>query len=209
MNNLKKPRKKVVLDHSYPYEELLMILQPEEAALAEFVIPEGFRFARKEEIPGLKNQWTSLMHKLEFPFSEEESEEFFDQMLNSDPEFFANHLYALLDSEDRLASVVGIWPGRHFDQALRIHWMMSDPDYQSKGLARTVMKQAIADYYREYPDRELYLSTQAQSWPAIRMYEKLGFRSFEDDCNISTKEENENRWANARKAVMEKEGVQI
>lgn len=209
MKNTEKQRKKVILDRSYPYEELLMILKPEEAPSEKNEIPEGFRLARPEEISGLKNQWTALMMKLGFPFSEEESEEFFDQMLNSDLEFFVHHFYALLDSEGQLASVVGLWPGKHFDQALRIHWMMSDPDYQSKGLARTIMKLAIADYFREYPDRELYLSTQAQSWPAIRMYEKLGFRSFEDDCNVSSKEENQSRWANARRAVMEKEGVQI
>lgn len=209
-DNKETRHSQATLDQSIPYEELLMIFNPEDNPFQETpVLPSGFRFAKPDEIPGLKEQWCQIMQKTGFPFSMEEAAGFFDDMMAQDEDYFVHHLYALLDGKDHLASVVGVWPGNHIGPGYRIHWMMSDPDYQGKGLARAVMAKAIHDYFKENPENSLYLSTQAQSWPAIRMYESLGFSPFEKESSMYSKEENIRRWNDARKTVREKYGLDI
>lgn len=206
---LEQNRKPVVLDDSYPYEELLMIIPSEKMdENTKPDLPGSVRFAKISEVKDLKNKWADLMRRLKFP-NDIPEEEIFDRMRNQDPEFFDSHLFALLSEDDDLVSVVGIWPGRHFEDGMRVHWMMSSPDYQSKGYGRMVLQQAIRQFHQEFPNKSLYLSTQAQSWPAIRMYKKMGFGSYEDDCLTASKEENVKRWENARRQVLAKEGINI
>ncbi|MCF0246553.1 MAG: hypothetical protein HUJ55_06985, partial [Ileibacterium sp.] len=55
----------------------------------------------------------------------------------------------------------------------------------------------------------LYLSTQAQSWPAIVLYEKLGFHPWMEQTAFCSKEQSAAAWNKAKSLVYEKEKVWI
>lgn len=210
-----KEKKSVTVDQSYPYEDLLMVCKDPAKALEtaknkDLEAPYGYRWISPAEAADLKREWASLLVELQFVDSQEQAEEIFAGMQKKDPAFFANHLYALKSLDDgHLACSVGLWPGDHFENGIRIHWMMTSPKDQKKGLARAVLKKAIAAYEAQKPADLLYLSTQAGSWPAILLYESLGFVPFEEASKHVDAAENQARWQRTRARVQEKEGVSL
>ena len=66
-----------------------------------------------------------------------------------------------------------------------------------RGLSRTVCRAALA----AADGRPVQLSTQAQSWPAVVLYESLGFRPWERAWGNVAEGEAKARWARARKAA--------
>ncbi len=208
LNRKNRKRDRVVLDTKYLYEELLMVRKAPESKQTAPALPEGFRWAQPYEISSLKKNWAMLMRELEFPDGDH-AEEIFEAMKSADEDFFIHHLSAILSPDGKLVSVVGIWPGKHVPQELRVHWMMSSPSYQSQGFGQMALQKAMADFDQEFPEKDLYLSTQAQSWPAIRMYEKNGFIPYTGESREVSSKENEARWSRARKQVLEHEGVLI
>lgn len=87
---LEQNRKPVVLDDSYPYEELLMIIPSEKMdEITKPDLPGSVRFAKISEVKDLKNKWADLMRRLKFP-NDIPEEEIFDRMRNQDPEFLTH-----------------------------------------------------------------------------------------------------------------------
>ena len=80
---------------------------------------------------------------------------------------------------------------------LRMHWVMTAEGHQRRGLSRTVCRAALA----AADGRPVQLSTQAQSWPAVVLYESLGFRPWERAWGNVAEGEAKARWARARKAA--------
>ncbi len=234
-------RKAVVADSSYPYEELLMVLDWQKVPCItgeklNASLPDGFSWIRPDQVLGLRGQWMDLLIRLKL-VRPEQAAGIFDGMYNQDSQYFLHHLYGILDPKGKLASVTGIWPGSQFGGQPRIHWMMTSPDYQSRGFGRLTLQKAVSSFYKEAcglphdkadsirtngesvmtpsekgflkEDPFLYLSTQAGSWPAIKMYEKNGFVPFEGDSIKTSKQLNAQYWKNARERVFEREGVRI
>lgn len=169
----RKSREPVLVDQSIPYEKLLMIWPKEAALPAADQIP--YVFVRPEEISELKKPWGALLCKLNFVSSEAKGEEIFASMRQKDPDYFDHHLYALRNAAGQLIFSAGIWYGDDLGDAKRIHWVMTDPDYQGQGLAYRVLSRMICDYTQKQTGESLYVSTQSQSWPAVLLYLKLGF----------------------------------
>lgn len=215
----KDSRQPVVVDQSYPYEELLMVMDWTKASivdedLLDSIQERGLAWIRPEQVKNLRGQWTALLARLKFA-DQKQAEEIFDGMYNQNPQYFSHHLYGLLDSQGNLAAVTGIWPGSQFGgDKPRIHWMMTSPDFQGQGLASLVLQKALHDFREEAKANGehqplLWLSTQAGSWPAIRMYQKYGFQAFEGDSQKTSAQINREHWKHARALVFEKENVQI
>lgn len=194
------------LDYSYPFEELYMVKysgMPRE----EPPLPAGFYWSSRPEL--LKMQWINGLRYLGFVSSYEAASEEWEKMVRQDEDYFYSHLYALVSETGTLAAVVGIWPCSEIPGNMRLHWMMTNATYQRRGFGRLVIRKALYEYAREYPGQPIYLSTQAQSWPAIRLYESEGFLSYEGQTVSVPEDENRRRWQRARKSVKERENVAI
>lgn len=194
------------LDYSYPYEELYMVKNgnmPKQSP----ELPAGFYWAKHPV--QLKMQWINNLKQLGFTESFEQAQEQWEKMENLDGEFFHSHLYAAVSETGTLASIVGIWPCSEIPGTFRLHWMMTNSAFQRHGLGRKVIQKALYEFSREFPEQPIYLSTQAQSWPAIRLYESEGFTSYEEETRSASARENKDRWSRTRVRVLEKEHVSI
>lgn len=199
-------RRVTKVDTNIPYEELLMVKQggfPEE----EPVLPAGYSWAanpidRREE-------WAAALLELQFVDSIEKAEEQWDRMADEDAERLNSHLYMILDENGKLACSCGIWPGSHFSDSPRLHWVFTVPGYQNLGLARKAVSKALWEFGKNNEAGRIWLSTQAQCWPAILLYESMGFQSYEGDSLRTPASETSGHWKHAREMVWEKEKTKI
>lgn len=194
------------LDTEYPADELIMIKRGT-MPTREPDLPAGLYWNERPEL--IRSQWIETLVHLFPDYDRPKAAAAWDEMEKNNPVFFHRHLYALVSETGTLASVVNIWPSRQVPGAYRLHWMMSSGSYQKQGLARIVIQKALYAFGREFPNQPIYLSTQAQSWPAIRLYEEAGFLSYEEKTSGASAQENQRRWKQARRALWEKEQVAI
>lgn len=187
------------LDDSIPFEDLLMVCPRPDAGPVPG-LPEGYRWA--EEPGSMGEEWAALMTTLGFPFSPDEARGKWREL--QAPEVAARHFF-VLGPEGDLAAACTLCAGKYPEAApLRLHWVMTAEGHQRRGLSRTVCRAALA----AADGRPVQLSTQAQSWPAVVLYESLGFRPWEHAWGDVPEGEAKARWARARK-VAETHGARL
>lgn len=60
--------------------------------------------------------------------------------------------------------------------------------YQRKGYALALLTKMLEDLKKKYPKKGYYPLVMSNNIPAIRLYQKLGFRSIRELYNTATKE---------------------
>ncbi|MGI6199835.1 MAG: GNAT family N-acetyltransferase [Christensenellales bacterium] len=188
------------LDPSLPHMGALMTRPG--GAYPRRPLPEGF--ARVPWGPGWTAQWAALQHACGQVDSPAEGEvlfarEFllgrgFEPPENPAPSEAAvraalarperapyarqtaRRVLLAADGQGRLAGCAALWPGRHFGRRReRVHFVAVRPDCQGRGLAQGLLT-AVLDLAEDLGcGRELYLTTQTWSWPAVRLYRRYGF----------------------------------
>ena len=159
-----------VLEKRLSKERLLMTLNKEDVRNLSVQVPAGMVPVDRKERIRYRDAWCELLVRLGFEADLKHAYGRFDGMVEKDEKFFLDHLYLLRESDGRLASACGLWYGNDFrEDRLRLHYVLTSPQSQKKGAAHYVVSQAVLAYFHMY-DAPLYLSTQAQSWPAIRLY---------------------------------------
>ncbi len=203
------------IDETYPLDPLFMIapfssLQSLKKDSSLSVLPIGYAWIEPKEVLSIRQEWATLLVNLGFVANENQALSIFDDMHQQDPEYFIHHLYAIKSLKDNhLACSVGLWHGNAFPKNKRIHWMMTAPQDQGQGLATAALKKAMVSLNEEEPNQDLYLSTQAASWPAIVLYESLGFRPYLGACSKASANENKARWEEAKEMVFTRQGLSI
>lgn len=94
-------------------------------------------------------------------------------------------LYLVDDCTGRPVGTAAAWYGEAepWEGWGRIHWVAIAPDYQGRGLSKPLLV-ATLRRLRELGHARAYLTTSAQRPVAVRLYERFGFRTF-----------NERQWA--------------
>ncbi len=208
-------KKPIVIDKTYALDPLFMVassltLQALEQDPNVGILPAGYEWVKPQEILSFRQEWANLLVKLDFLANFEEALSIFDGMYKQDPHYFIHHLYGIKSLKDNhLACSVGLWYGSAFPENKRIHWMMTSPQDQHLGLAKAALKKAMVSFIQEEPSQELYLSTQAASWPAIVLYESLGFTPYLEACKKASANENQARWKEAQELVLARQGIFI
>lgn len=201
------------IDETYPLDPLFMIAPSSVLKTLKqepSFLPAGYAWIEPQEVLSFRQEWATLLVDLGFVTDEAKALALFDEMYNQDPKYFTHHLYAIKSLKDNhLACSVGLWYGSTFPNHKRIHWMMTSPQDQQQGLARTALKKAMGTLAKEEPNQDLYLSTQAASWPAIVLYESLGFQPYLDACSKASAIENQVHWKVAKELVLTRQEIII
>lgn len=80
-----------------------------------------------------------------------------------------------------------------FDDVENFDWILladitTFKKYQRKGYALALLTKILEDLKKKYPKKGYYLLVKSDNIPAIKLYQKLGFRSIRELYNIATKE---------------------
>lgn len=205
-------------DLSIPYRELLMIL-PNPQILEEPPLPEGYSLA--EDIFKHETQWQQLMCRLNLFKDQSQAETVWNAMKKQDREYLSSHVWMVLDPDRNVCAACGLWPGKHFENKyIRIHYLGVDENFQNLHLGRWLVQHCISEFAREQKDLKdqdeckenpkfLYLSTQAQSWPAILLYGKAGFKPYTGAYKNHTASQSLADWKQAAEIIRKKSGREI
>lgn len=94
----------------------------------------------------------------------------------------------------KIVAHAAIAPGDHlFAKRQRLHQVIVDEAYRSKGLGKAVVIKAI-QYYESTYETPLYLVSETERKRALEMYMSLGFKPYLDAWKECTKEESVERW---------------
>ena len=80
-----------------------------------------------------------------------------------------------------------------FDGVANFDWILladitTFKKYQRKGYALALLTKILEDLKKKYPKKGYYLLVKSDNIPAIKLYQKLGFRSIRELYNTATKE---------------------
>lgn len=157
-----------MLDTSLPHIPVVMTCQSPGSA-PHFSLPEGY--VLRPWAPGLERAWCEIETACgEFPNTGSAMEHFSWEFLPF-PEALAKGMWFALAPDGSPAGTVTLWHGTHLGRDLpRIHWVATHPAHEGKGVAK-----GLLSFVMERCAGPLYLTTQTWSWPAVRLYRRMGF----------------------------------
>ena len=170
-----------MLDKSLPFESLIMRIESDKIeALPEAVLPDGFSFRFFE--PSDEKHWASIETSAgEFP-SEEEALTFFNAAFMPYVEQLKKRCFFILNSEGvPIANSSAMFAESELGYQPCVHWVAVRPEYQGMGLGKLITIKTLNIFRDLDPGKPVWLHTQTWSWPAIRLYHKLGFNIVKDE----------------------------
>ena len=162
-----------MLDTSLPHIPVVMVCD-DPHPIPEWTLPAGYIVRRWE--PGLEAAWCAVeMGAGEFSTMESALERFKTEFLPH-PDELRKRMYLAFAPDGSPAGAVTLWYGDRLGKMMpRIHWVATHPDHEGRGIARALLSTALTGI-----DEPVFLTTQTWSWPAVRIYKKLGFIPYLD-----------------------------
>lgn len=162
-----------MLDTSLPHIPIVMTCERPGAA-PSFPMPAGYRLSSWK--PGLEEGWCEIERACgEFSDREAAMERFCREFLPF-PEVLSQRMWFALAPDGSAAATATLWQGAHLGKTLpRIHWVATHPAHEGKGLAKGLLSAVMGKFSQLETGNFLYLTSQTWSWPAVRLYKKMGF----------------------------------
>lgn len=166
-----------MLDKSVPYIPFTMIRKPDASPLPTYQLPEGYRIVFYQ--PGDEKDWAMIETQVAEFDSTEEALSYFQRSFAP----FSNELpKRMMFIENPQGKKVATFTAWRTDDTRkpRLHWLAVLPEEQGKGLAKSLVIRVTELLHELHPDQELYLTTQTWSYPAVKLYQKLGYEILQD-----------------------------
>ena len=144
--------------------------------------------------PSFREPWARLMLETGLVPDLEAGLTQWDKMEAQAPEMLHEHFRFVLGPEGDLAATAGLFPGHDFPDRLRLHWVATGLNHQHRGLARSVITALALEYETLAGKYPLYLSTQSQSYGAIKLYSRLGFEPYMGAYEGHSQEQSQQDW---------------
>ena len=182
-----------MLDKSVEFKSIIMRLDnnQEESAgenIAENGLPPGytFKFFEPDDVKHWSRIETSV---LEFE-TEQAAESYF--MMSYMPhirQLEKRCLFALNPDGLPVATATAWYADSELGHQASLHWVAVCPEYQGKGLGKSVTRKALSVFQSLEPGAPIWLHTQTWSHVAVRMYHSLGFNVARTDrlANMNTR----------------------
>lgn len=170
------------LDMSVAYYPVLMIAGKRKK-IPQYALADGYRFVPYD--PSYKKGWIHLHVALGQLKSFAHARHYFEQTFEAYPDTLSKQMILVVDANEQLIGSSSLWMGQHFGvEKLRIHWLGVDHKHQRKGIAKALLCRSMQLHSELNTKEPLYLTTQTNSYKAIRMYKHFGFEPYMGDMPI-------------------------
>ena len=128
-------------------------------------------------------QWIQLNVELKQMESYEAGKAYVEKTFLPKQDLLSKQILIIVDEKDHVVATASVWEGFHYgERRMRLHWVGVSQKHQRKGLARCIVLACIQLYLDMHLSTPLYLSSQTNSYVAIKMYEDLGFTPYFKEC---------------------------
>lgn len=143
------------------------------------VLPSGFSIRNFEDPQSDRISW-ALIETAAREFDDvEKALKKFDQWTEEDWDRLREKMFFVVDDETgNPVGTITAWSGELDGQDLgRLHWLAVLPEYEGKGLGKSLVSKAIDEMLENH--ESAYLKTQTHNVHAIGIYYKAGFSSYQ------------------------------
>lgn len=162
-----------MLDKTLPYIEFEM-KRPGQLPLPQVSrkLPAGYQL--KEYQPGYETAWCAVEYAVGEFDNLEAAAAYFAKTFAPYPEELPRRMAFITDHTGAIVATCTAWWGKKGEPLL--HWLAVLPKSQGKGLATFLALEITRRLVSLNPKKDLFLHTQTWSYPAIFLYEKLGYQ---------------------------------
>lgn len=160
-----------MLDKSLPYIEFIMKRSKNSVTITPKTLAKGYKLVYYQA--GDENAWCEIETSVGEFDKVADAQTYFQKTFAPYPEELAHRMAFIEDDNDQKIATCTAWWGKNNEPLL--HWLAVKPEAQQKGLARflaATITQLLTDLN---PEKAIFLHTQTWSYPAIFLYEKLGY----------------------------------
>lgn len=162
-----------MLDTSLPHIPVVMVCD-EPHPMPGWNLPEGYTIRRWE--PGLERAWCIIESGTGEFRTPEDAMVHFEKEFLPYPDDLRERMYFAFAPDGSPAGTVTLWYSDRLGRMMpRIHWVGTHPAHEGKGIAKALLSAAIAG-----TKEPVFLTTQTTSWPAVRLYSRMGFVPYYD-----------------------------
>lgn len=167
-----------MIDKSIPYYNVLM--RYDGPAVSEKpVAPKGYRFRGYRD--GDEYAWARMEVDNKDFDTFDNAVTYFRSKYCGTPEKLQERFVGLENSSGELCGIVICWDDqRGTDLVSSVHWLVTDPKEQGKGIGGALVGMLLYRFSRMNA-LPIYLHTQPWSYVAIGIYSKAGFRLLKQD----------------------------
>ena len=174
-----------MLDKSLAFKHVIMRIEPPRVAEPmDIRLPDGFsfRFFSPADAAADVKHWASIETSvLEFA-SEEEAGNYFKKSYLPFSHELQRRLLFIQNPEGLPIATSNAWyADSHLGYQAVVNWVGVRPEYQGKGLGKAIVQKTLEVFRQIEPGKPVWLHTQTWSYPAIKLYHKLGFNMVKTD----------------------------
>lgn len=175
-----------MIDKSVEYKNVIMRLDaPCACCDSRIALPEGFSF--KFFTPQEEAHWARIETSvLEFS-SEDEARAYFEKAYLPHVAELTQRCIFITNPDNLPIATANAWYAKSdLGYQAALHWVAVCPEYQGMGLGRAIVRKALSVFAELEHGRPIWLKTQTQSHPAIKLYHSLGFNLVRKDPLANT-----------------------
>lgn len=155
-------------------EYIPVVMYNENPQWKDIVVPKGFRL--ETWVDGKKKDWLDILDTVNWILTRQDLEQVFDETFK-DKELLKRRMFLLYTDEGKPVSTVTLWNGEFNSKKMsRLHWITTIPEYENQGLAKFMIQSLLNTYIQEKCENGIYLTTQTNSYAAINLYQRFGFK---------------------------------
>ena len=180
-----------MLDKSIEFKSVIMRIEHDKIkVLDDAKLPDGFSFRFFESSSDVKHWGNIEASVLEFD-SESDACDFFEvSYLPNLHELQRRCIFITNSNGTPIATASAWYADSELGYQASLHWVAVRPEYQGKGLGRSITQKAINVFCSLEPGKPVWLHTQTWSHPAIKLYHSLGFNILKNEllANMNTRD---------------------
>ncbi|MGM9904214.1 MAG: GNAT family N-acetyltransferase [Enterococcus sp.] len=162
-----------MLDKSVPYAEIWMS-RPLDLSLPSYTLDTNYHFEMYR--PGAEQDWACIETAVGEFESVGEAMDYFEKTFTPYPEELNKRMFFVVDQNNERVATCTAWEKtRHGKKYPVFHWLAVKPEHQGKGIAKSLTIEVLRCFQKIANYGPVFLSTQTWSYPAVRLYQNLGF----------------------------------